>query len=314
MYQPCLNCGSPSFREKYYITRHDRRIVECVRCGLVQVNPRHNMLNFVDHEEMAAREEKLHKLFGVMVNDTDQTLKEVMERETFIKREHFKLKIQEIERYCQQGKLLDVGCAQGALLAACETSNFEPFGVEPSKYTYEESKKLAPHSTIYNCTLLEAQFPDKMFDVVTIINTLEHLLQPKETLIEIYRILKPGGLIVVETPNVDHRIPRILGRRWIQFLIPDHVVFFSKDLLTAILEDIGFEVRESHYPCKRISIRLLLFHINRYFKMLGKGAAIISEKMGIGDKTLSFPQFDEMVLLATKRSDATVTREGQFEQ
>jgi 2-polyprenyl-3-methyl-5-hydroxy-6-metoxy-1,4-benzoquinol methylase len=235
-----------------------------------------------------------------MEKDTGQKLKDIMEKETATKRQYFKAKIREIGRYKSSGRLLDVGCGQGAFLSACTGANFELFGVEPSKYTYAESLKIAPDSTIYNCTLLEAQFSKDSFDVITLINTLEHLVNPKETVSEVYRILKSNGLLMLETPNIGHWIPRLLGKRWVQLLVADHVVFFSKTILKRMLKEIGFEVKHIKYSHKTISIRLLQFHLSRYFMSLNKCMFKIIEGIGLADRTISFPQWDEMVLFAVK--------------
>lgn len=300
MYDPCLNCESHSFRKKYYIKQFNRNIVICLKCGLMQANPRNDMLNFVDYEDLSEREDKLDRLFGLMKKGLGPRLKEIMEKEVETKRVHFRDRIRDIERHRKSGKLLDVGCAQGSFLSACLDSGFHLYGVEPSKYTYIEVLKNVPHSTIYNCTLLEARFPGDNFDAVTLINTLEHLFSPKETIAEVYRILKPGGFLMIETPNVDYWIPSLMGKRWIQFLIPDHTVFFSKSTLSGVLKEIGFEIQEVKSGNKTMSIRFLLFHLSRYLGVLCKPIMKIVERIGFADRTISIPQWDEMILFATK--------------
>ncbi len=300
MYQPCLFCRKLGFKERYYIRRHEKRIVECLHCGLVQVNPRNGMLNFVDNEGSEAREEKLGRLFDVMLKDTDKSLESVMDQEIITKKRAFQEKLAHIKPLCKTGRLLDVGSAQGTMLAACATEPFELFGVEPSRFTCAESRKIAPGSTVYNCTLMEAEFPDNMFDVVTIVNTLEHVVNPVETLAEIHRILRPGGVVMVETPDAGHMFSRLFGSRWVQFLIADHVVFFSKKLLISILDDIGFVVKQTGWPCKRISLRLFFFHANRYLKGFGRWGTAAVERLGLADRTILFPQLDVMTVVAVK--------------
>ena len=105
---------------------------------------------------------------------------------------------------------------------------------------------------------------------------------------------------MIETPNVAHWIPFLMGKRWIQFKVPDHVVFFSKDILTKMLREIGFEIQEIKSSYKIISIRLLLFHLSRYFMLLSKSSMKISERIGLANKVICIPQWDEMILFATK--------------
>ncbi len=267
---------------------------------MVQINPRNNMLNIIDHEDVSLREDKLASLLKLMERDTGLKLKEIMEKELITRKRYFDTKIRDIERYKKFGKLLDVGCAQGAFLSACSVFDFELYGIEPSKNTYLQALKIAPDSTIYNCTLLETQFPDDDFDVVTIFSTIEHLLKPKETMTEVYRILKPSGLVVIETPNMDSCVSYFLGKRWIPLSVPDHVTFFSKDILAEMLKDVGFEVQEIKFSYRIISIRLFLFHLSNYFMLLSKVLRKICERIGIADKAVYIPRYDEMVLFATK--------------
>ena len=301
MHEPCLNCASVSFIKKYYIKHTGHHIVACRTCGLVQVNPRKRLLNIVDYETSSVRDSKLKQLHELMVKDTGLSLKEIMEKENKIRRKHFKTRIDGIKQYKNSGKLLDVGCAQGAFLSACSDTNFQLYGVEPSKYTYIEALKNASHGTFYNGTLLEARFLDDYFDVITLINTLEHLLNPKEALVEISRILRSGGLLMIETPNMGNWIANVSGRRWVQLQFPDHVTFFSKSILTQILQELGFEIQQVKSGNKILSVRLFLFYLGRYVKILSKDLLKICEKVGFADKIISFPQWDEMVLFATKR-------------
>ena len=274
--------------------------MKCTQCGLIQGNPRESMLNIVDYEKSDDRENKLKKLFDLMEGDTGQDLANIMEKEIITKKKHFKTKIDEIKKYKNCGKLLDVGCAQGAFLAACSDTSFQLFGVEPSKFTYVEAIKIASNSTIYNKTLLEADFPENNFDVVSLINTLEHLVNPRDTIVEIFRILKPGGLLFIETPNIDHWIPRLLGRNWVQLSVPDHVAFFSKKILTDMMGEIGFNLKEIKSSYKSLSIRLFVFHLSRYFLPLGRVLGRVAEKTGLADKNIHVPQWDEMVMFAAK--------------
>jgi 2-polyprenyl-3-methyl-5-hydroxy-6-metoxy-1,4-benzoquinol methylase len=300
-YDPCLNCGERSFTDKFFIKRFDRYVSICQKCGLAQVNPRVGLMNFADNEDPAAREHKLDNLFGLMKKELGPNLKAMMEKETDHKRDHFKKRVRDIERYKKSGKLLDVGCGQGAFLSACIGSGFQLYGVEPSKHTYAVASEVAPGCTLQNCTLQEAKFPGNNFDVVTIINTLEHLLIPKETVTEAHRILSPGGLLVIETPNVAHWIVSLMRSSWVQFLVPDHIVFFSKDTLTSMLNDIGFEVREIKAGSKTMSVRFFLFHTGRYLGGLSRLMLKVSEKIHLADKTISIPQWDAMVVFAVKK-------------
>jgi 2-polyprenyl-3-methyl-5-hydroxy-6-metoxy-1,4-benzoquinol methylase len=297
--QPCSNCKGELFTDKYFIRKTGNNIVTCDRCGLVQVNPRNDILNFIDFENTDDREAKLKKLFVHMEGSSGKSLEEMMPKEALIKKKFFKKKIRSLERFKKTGRLLDVGCAEGSFLSACVSHNFELYGVEPSKFIYPELKAALPDCKLYNTTLLEAQFPSNYFDLIVLINTIEHLWNPREIITEAHRILKEDGLLMIETPDTGHWIARLMGKKWFPMLIRDHVVFFSRKTMTELLQETGFEIQDVESSHKELSLRLLLFHAGRIFRA-GWSILKICEKIGLADKVVSFPQWDEMIFFATK--------------
>lgn len=299
MYDPCINCKGLSFKIKYCLSKSNRNIAICQDCSLVQVNPRDNLLNFIDNELSINRDDKLHRLFDLMTRNTAVPLKEIMGKEYLAKKRGFEFKIKEINRYKKSGKLLDIGCAEGIFLSACSEHGFDCYGIEPSKYTYSIATKILPSSKIHNTTLSEAEFPQSYFDIVTMINTIEHTLNPKGIIEEAYRILSPGGVLMIETPDIGHWLAGLMGKKWLPLLVPDHIIFFSKKTIINMLRESGFVIQSIRSSFKVISVRLLLFHLNRMFtysNFLSK----ICEKTRLADKVVRIPQWDEMILFAIK--------------
>jgi 2-polyprenyl-3-methyl-5-hydroxy-6-metoxy-1,4-benzoquinol methylase len=300
MSEPCLICNGNGFNEKFRVKRTGNIIVVCSKCGVMQVNPRNNAMNFVDGEESAVREEKLDRLFNRMQEGSDVKIKDLMEQESRIREGYFRKKLEWIIRHKKGGKLLDVGCAQGVFLSVCSESGFEAYGVEPSIHTYKVAIENVPEGKVYNNTLSEAGLPESFFDVVTLFNTIEHLADPKGVVSEVKRILKPGGIFVVETPDAGHWMARIFGRRWIHFMPPDHMVFFSRETLGGLLSKAGFEVKEVKSSFKKMSLRLFLFHLSRFTGVVGRTLLKAAELAGMGGWTITIPQWDEMVVFAVK--------------
>ena len=149
----------------------------------------------------------------------------------------------------RQGKLLDVGCLWGSFLGHAHQNGFDVTGIEPfgkaATYVREILKLNASQGT-----LRSAGFPSGSFDVVTILDVIEHLTDPVAELKEAWRVLKPGGLLVVSTPNVGSLIPRLvnterrlLGREWFPFDNPPwHLWGFTKRSITSCVENAGFVV------------------------------------------------------------------------
>ena len=135
---------------------------------------------------------------------------------------------------------LDIGCATGALLPALRERGWAPQGVEISEAQarYGESRHGLP---IFAGRLEEARFPDSSFDLVHASHLIEHLNDPASFLDEVARVLSPGGLLVLTTPNSDGFQARFLGRRW-RSAIYDHLYLFSLRTLRALLQAKGFVV------------------------------------------------------------------------
>lgn len=140
-------------------------------------------------------------------------------------------------------RFLDVGCATGMLLASMRARGWEAEGVDLCRQSAEygrEHRGVAIHVG----TLDEAGFPPGRFHVVHFSHLIEHVPDPRSFLREVHRVLAPGGLAVVTTPNVDGLQARLFGAAW-RSAIPDHLVLFSRRTLCRALGESGFAVRRT---------------------------------------------------------------------
>ncbi|MBF0528722.1 MAG: class I SAM-dependent methyltransferase [Deltaproteobacteria bacterium] len=130
------------------------------------------------------------------------------------------------------GRIVDVGAGACAFMACCEKAGFDAWGVD---------KFSSPHNitNFQQSDLTEAAFPDSFFDAVTFFHVIEHLADPKASLIEAVRILKPGGLIVIETPNIDSLWFRIFKNRWQPLEFPTHFNFFNPASIAELAKSVG---------------------------------------------------------------------------
>lgn len=111
--------------------------------------------------------------------------------------------------YVEEGVLLDVGCGNGRYLETMRRLGWRCVGVETSDVAVEQCRSSG--LTVHHGLLDDAGFPDAHFDVITARHVIEHVPDPKGFVAETFRILKPGGLFLLETPNSD-----ALGRRWLK--------------------------------------------------------------------------------------------------
>jgi SAM-dependent methyltransferase len=149
----------------------------------------------------------------------------------------------------KQGRLLDIGVGRGELLRAAIEEGWEAVGIEPSpefaRYATNYSGAEVIPRAIEECT-----FEDASFDVVVLGAVLEHLYNPNETIREIARILRPGGVLFVDVPNegglyfrLGNIYERLRGRNWVVNLAPTfppfHIFGFTPRALRALLAKHG---------------------------------------------------------------------------
>jgi SAM-dependent methyltransferase len=127
-------------------------------------------------------------------------------------RPHATRVLDRLERLVDRGSLLDVGCATGEFMIVAGDRGWEVCGVEVSPYASMLAERRGLE--VVTGTLTQAGFADASFDVVTMLDVVEHLEAPLAELIEVRRILRPGGVLVMETPNWNSIYRRILRRDW----------------------------------------------------------------------------------------------------
>jgi 2-polyprenyl-3-methyl-5-hydroxy-6-metoxy-1,4-benzoquinol methylase len=140
-------------------------------------------------------------------------------------------------------RFLDIGCATGMLIESMGREGWETRGVDVCRPSAEYGIKHRGVD-IFVGTLEEARFPDASFQVIHFSHLIEHVPDPPGFLREVRRILVPGGLAVITTPNVDGFQARLFGKGW-RSAIADHLVLFSRRTLGKLLVDSGFDVEQS---------------------------------------------------------------------
>jgi 2-polyprenyl-3-methyl-5-hydroxy-6-metoxy-1,4-benzoquinol methylase len=139
-------------------------------------------------------------------------------------------------------QVLDVGCAGGAFPAACQELGLQVVGIEPSRWLVEQAQKLY-QLDIRQGTLLSHTFPANNFDMITLWDVIEHIADPGPTLSQIYHYLKDDGIFVVNFPDINSWVARLMGRFW-PFYLSVHLSYFNRHNISQYLGNYGFEVVE----------------------------------------------------------------------
>ena len=144
-------------------------------------------------------------------------------------------------------RLLDVGCGNGSFLDAMRRqTGCDVRGLDLSPAAVEQAKRLYGLD-IFPGTITQAPLTDASFDVVTAWWYLEHVPDPRESIKEMARLLKPGGLCVIGVPNCDSYFARIFKDKWYHLDCPRHLCLWSPVTMKRLLGDHGLSVRKIAY-------------------------------------------------------------------
>ncbi len=162
------------------------------------------------------------------------------------------------------GRILDVGAGSGSFLALARSRGWGVSGIELSRPAVQAAQKHFGINLVHGL-LEENNFPDATFEAVHISHVLEHFLDPLQALGEVHRVLRPGGVLVVEAPNefddLFGNIRSMLGMPRQPYEVPSpHTYFFTPSTLRALLVKAGFRTVRLDTPRRRrdLSSRLPL--------------------------------------------------------
>ena len=157
----------------------------------------------------------------------------------------FRARIKQIETVTgRRGKLLDYGCAVGACVKAAKDAGWDAVGYERSAWAADWGRRELGVEIVDGDVLGEA-FAPKSFDVVTLWDVIEHVDKPREIFEFVTRVLKPGGLIAMNTVNASSLGARLANKRWRHLAPPYHLNYFTRASLTRLVADAGFEIVRS---------------------------------------------------------------------
>ena len=145
--------------------------------------------------------------------------------------------LRSFESYRRSNNILDVGCGSGHFLKVTIEMGWSAHGTEIASSALEQLSRLGIHSF---CGKLEsANYSAEFFDVVYCSEVIEHLTDPTTLLCEIARVMRPGGLLYLTTPNFNSLSRRLLGSKW-RVIGKEHICYFTPASLSGAIREAGF--------------------------------------------------------------------------
>lgn len=212
------------------------RVVKCNRCGLVRSDP-------------VADSDTLADLYSRSSFDYLQEVDNI--RNTY---GHYLAKAKLYNK--RKGGLLEIGCGNGFFLEVAISQGYHPVqGIEASYRAVEKAASSIRKHIV--CDIMEpGTFDPGQFEMICMFQVLDHLSEPWVIIKECYKLLKPGGLILIITHNVESLSAKILKNRS-PIIDIEHTYLFSPTTLAGLLKLYGFSITKSG-PARNIySIRYL---------------------------------------------------------
>ena len=196
-------------------------IVKCNQCGFVYANPRRQSDDVLEIYETVKDPLYLEERQGRILT--------------------FKHHLQPMEAFtgpAQHRRLLDVGAYTGIFVDIAQHHGWDAMGIEPSEWAVQEAR--AQGLNMQLGTLEDATLPAEYFGVVTMWDVIEHVADPLRTLEAAWRVLEPGGYLIVHTMDINSLFSRLLGKRW-PWYMEMHLFYFSRRTMSAMLNKVGFD-------------------------------------------------------------------------
>jgi len=164
-----------------------------------------------------------------------------------------------LERYAAPGRLLDVGSGPGFLLTAAGRRGWSPVGLDLNEWAVDYGRGALGVEVRRGALGDDGVLTGERFDAMTMMDLIEHVPDPDEILAQAGRLIRPGGVLALLTPDAGSVVSRLLGRRWPEVRRPgEHLVLFSVQGLTSILARHGFTAIAWHSIGKRAPIATLV--------------------------------------------------------
>lgn len=230
----------PICDKKDYISlgyREGLQIVVCNNCDHVYVNPRLSVESVKDLYSMNYWSE-------ITVNHGNPSLKE---RAHFdYENAYYKLQRDVLDQK-KNGRLLDIGCSNGALIRRAIENGFHAIGIEPSPDVAQFAKETFGVDVVVG-TIESSDLPNDHFDILLAHDVIEHVFDVNDFINGCFQKLRQGGMLVIETPTTDSVNFSYEGLNWMYCIPIEHINLFNQRNLIAKLEQVGFKILDVICP------------------------------------------------------------------
>ncbi|MDH2347089.1 class I SAM-dependent methyltransferase [Bradyrhizobium sp. SSUT77] len=259
----CLACGQASVHRFLY-RKNGCDILRCEQCGLGRA-------------ETMGFDPESYYTSDYFSGKRPDGYADYIGTENILRRE-FAGTVEFIRKFRASGRLLDVGCAYGFFLQEAKRF-FEVSGIELAE-------DAAEHCRLSGLNVFTGQADETRLgrlgttDVIVLLDVIEHLPSPRDTIALLMNHLDHGGIIVITTGDFGSLYSRVAGAHWRLMTPPQHLWFFTLASMQAMATSLGLEVEHLDHPWKVVPLSLISFQLAR-MSGLGPKRLAISNWLGL---------------------------------
>lgn len=281
----CNNCGNDDTKVIYESSRTKDEVangefkssgdepladplVRCLNCGLEYVNPR-----LSPQKALECYASTPDEVFVSQASSRERTFVRCFNK---------------IKKYMpkEAGSILDVGTANGSFLYVAKNAGWKVSGCEPNKWLCDWAERNYGVK-IHPGTIFDARYSDSSFDVITLWDVLEHTPDPKAVLSECHRLLKPGGTLVVNYPDLGSWVARLMGKKWV-FLLSVHYFYYTRSTIARALKNTAFNTEAFIPHVQTLELEYILFRAQRYVGAIAAISRKLISKLGMGSWNIPY--------------------------
>lgn len=282
----CRLCSSPALQLHFEV--QGSLLDRCSACGFVQVRDRPSS-------------EQLQALYGAGYFERGKY------DDGFAQKREGERRLLLLERagLAPGARVLDAGCATGDFLEA-GGRRYEMWGLDVSAHATDVARRRnsAMASRIFTGPVEEQTFQPSFFDAIVMWDVIEHIWDPRGVLARLVTHLRPGGVLVLSTPDIGALTARIMRRRWAFMTPPEHLGFFNAASLRFVLEQaLGLTTTASESSGKWTNVGFLFYKLSRVFPGVAPARLLESLRESAFGRTAIYVPSADIRYVAARKSE-----------